>query len=100
MGDLTIGIPASDSAWPQRMATNQAAEYLRSVWGLPVQPKTMRNWRSAGRGPRCRYFGTQPIYDRPVLDDYAEHEALSDECPITRTRRNARIARERAAQSA
>jgi hypothetical protein len=95
----TAGTLATNSDWPQnKMPTDQAAAYLYKVHGLPVQPKTMRNWRAAGRGPRCRYFGTKPIYDRSELDDYAEN-ALSDESPITRARRSAKIDRERTAQT-
>jgi hypothetical protein len=80
--------------WPDRMLTEQASEYLKEKHGLPAEPKTLRNWRALGRGPKCRYFGTLPIYDRPVLDRWAEEDALADENPVARTRRLRRAARE------
>ncbi len=76
------------------MNTDQASSYLKEWHGLPVEPKTMRNWRAAGRGPPCKYLGITPIYDRPVLDDWAENEALTEENPISRTRRLAKEARD------
>lgn len=87
----------ADDGWPRRMRTDEAAAYLSKVHGLPTEPKTMRNWRAAGRGPECRYFGMVPIYDRPVLDSFAENDALQDESPVARTRRLARAVRQNAA---
>jgi hypothetical protein len=77
-------------AWPPRMRTGQAARYLTEVHGLPSQEKTLRNWRSTGRGPTCQYYGTLPLYDRPELDRWAENDALKPESPTGRTRRLAR----------
>ena len=65
-------------AWPARMQTNAAADYLQRVHGLPIKPKTLRNKRCERTGPRCRYFGSVPLYDRAALDDWAESEALAD----------------------
>jgi hypothetical protein len=87
----------ANTLWPDRMLTEQASEYLKEEHGLPAEPKTMRNWRALGRGPKCRYFGTLPLYDRPELDRFAKEDALSDESPVTRTRRLARAARREAA---
>jgi len=90
--DTLGGTTAAEAAWPKRLLTDLAARYLRERHGLPIQPKTLRNWRAAGRKPRCRYFGTTPIYDRAELDSFVE-EALKDECPTTRTRRLAKEAK-------
>lgn len=82
----------TDMAWPARMPTNTASLYLQEAHGIPAQPKTLRNWRSLGRGPKCRYFGTLPLYDRPELDRFAQEDALSDKSPIA----GRRVAREAA----
>lgn len=80
--------PQGNDARPRRMTTGQAACYLQQEHGLPVEPKTLRNWRATGRrGPTCRYLGTLPLYDTPELDRWAEHDALQEENPTRRTRR-------------
>ena len=74
--------------WPPRMRTDMAALYLSEVHGLPLEEKTLRNWRAAGRpGPVCRYLGSLPLYDRPELDRWATDDALSPVSPISRARR-------------
>ncbi len=80
---------APDPTYPPRMRSDKAASYLRDVHGLPVEDKTMRNWRAAGRGPTCRYLGIVPLYDRTELDRWADREALKEECPMRRNRRMA-----------
>jgi hypothetical protein len=73
--------------WPVRLRSHEAAKYLRDVHGLPFEPKTLRNWRAGGRrGPSCRYLGTLPLYDRAELDRWAQHDALTAECPTGRKR--------------
>ncbi len=44
--------------------TNQAADYLSVSGG------TLRNWRSAGAGPRYRTVGRVVRYHRDDLDDF------------------------------
>jgi len=77
------------ATWPPRMRTEQAASYLTQEHGLPVEEKTLRNWRAVGRGPSCRYLGAVPIYDRPELDRWADQDALKTESPMRRNRRAA-----------
>jgi hypothetical protein len=90
--------PVAAAPWPPRMRTEQAARYLTDEHGLPVEEKTLRNWRAGGRrGPTCRYLGTLPLYDRTELDRWAENDALQPESPTTRTRRLAREATQAAA---
>jgi hypothetical protein len=84
-------IPPVLRAWPQRMRTDEAAEYLREMHGLPLEGKTLRNWRASGRrGPTCKYLGALPLYERRELDRWSGEDALQDECPTARTRRIAR----------
>jgi hypothetical protein len=90
---LDVPSPPVEATWPRRMPTKQAAQYLKDEHGLPLDPKTLRNWRATGRrGPVCRYLGTLPLYDRTELDRWAEEDALQPECPTARTRRIARAA--------
>lgn len=77
------------NSWPPRMRTEQAASYLTQEHGLPVEEKTLRNWRAAGRGPSCRYLGALPLYDKSELDRWGEHDALKTESPMRRNRRAA-----------
>lgn len=91
-------LPEAAGIWPPRMRTDHAARYLTEVHGLPLEEKTLRNWRASGRrGPACRYLGTLPLYDRTELDRWAESDALQAECPTRRTRRIAREAANHAA---
>jgi hypothetical protein len=90
-------VRSDPSAWPTRLRTGQAASYLNEVHDLPIEGKTMRNWRATERGPACRYLGTLPLYDRTELDRWAEHDALQLESPI---RRNRRVAGKAANQAA
>jgi hypothetical protein len=84
--------PDPTNTWADRMRTEAASRYLKDKHGLPVEEKTLRNWRASDRGPRCRYLGTLPLYDRTELDRWAEEDALQPECPTRRTRRLARAA--------
>ncbi|HUC16337.1 MAG TPA: hypothetical protein VMA37_01455 [Acetobacteraceae bacterium] len=77
----------TQDAPPVRMRTEAAAEYLSSSHGLGLEAKTLRNWRAQGRGPRCRYLGIHPLYDRDELDRWAREEALTDTNPISAGRR-------------
>ena len=78
------------AVWPPRMRTGQATSYLVQEHGLPVEEKTLRNWRAAGRGPSCRYLGTLPLYDKTELDRWVEQDALKAESPMRRNRRAGR----------
>jgi hypothetical protein len=74
---------------PMRLDTAAAARYLREKHGIPVEEKTLRNRRTAGknRGPACRYFGIKPLYDVPELDRWAQEDALEPENPVRRNMR-------------
>lgn len=73
-----------------KLRENQTAEYLRDEHGIPIEPKTLRNWRASGKGPQCQYFGVTVLYDPDVLDRWATTEALTDKAP-RRTRRQKHI---------
>ena len=77
--------------WPKRMRSRQAAQYLREVHGIPSAEKTLRNKRCARLGPRCKYFGSVPLYERDDLDDWAENVALTDH-PANRRQRQQQAA--------
>jgi hypothetical protein len=79
----------------KRHDTDSAAQYLTNKLGIPVESKTLRNWRAGGKkGPTARYFGAKPLYDEPELDRWAEEEALTLVNPV---RRNMRLRAERRA---
>jgi hypothetical protein len=67
-----------------RMHSTLAARYLQEFHGLPLAEKTIRNWRSRGKGPRCKYLGVTAIYERSELDRWASEDALS---PVSRAGR-------------
>lgn len=57
--------------WPQRMRRATASEYLLAEHGVSLAPSTLAKLAVIGGGPAYRKDGKFPIYDRPVLDDYA-----------------------------
>jgi hypothetical protein len=77
----------TEQPWPRRMDTEQTARYLREVHGITIEKKTLENMRHAGRGPKFNYFGQKPLCDRPEADRYADEDALQDESPLSRRRR-------------
>lgn len=50
---------------------NAAADYLRTVWGIPCSPKTLAKWAVIGGGPVFRKAGRTPLYPEDGLDDWA-----------------------------
>jgi len=78
--DTTVAITTDTAVieWPKRLRTDLAAQYLHEVHGIPIGSKTLRNKRCTGVGPRVRYFGSIPLYDRDDLDSWAEGDALTD----------------------
>jgi hypothetical protein len=66
------------------MDTGTSARYLKEEKGLPIEAKTLTNFRAARKGPAVRYFGAKPLYDRVELDRWAEEEALQPISPLTR----------------
>ena len=92
--------PDTPNTPAERLRNDDAANYLKNKHGLPIEGKTLRNWRAQGRGPRCRYLGTVPLYDRGELDRWAHEEALTDTNPISvgrRMRRAQKLAEQAAA---
>jgi hypothetical protein len=74
---------------PMRLDTGAAASYLRDKHGIPIEEKTLRNRRAAGKGrsPACDYFGVKPLYDVAELDRWAQEDALEPENPVRRNMR-------------
>jgi hypothetical protein len=89
--------PDNPDSWPRLMDTANAAGYLSQVLGLVIEPQTLANYRTQGKGPHWRYFGQKPLVERTELDRWVAEEALSDESPL---RRRARERAERRAQRA
>jgi hypothetical protein len=58
----TLGLAADQGNAVQFMTTEEVA-----VW-LQVAPKTLRNWRSAGIGPRALKLHSVVRYDRDVVE--------------------------------
>ena len=70
----------------QRMRSPAAAAQLSQLLGLPIEPKTLSNWRAAGRGPRPEYFGLTPVYTVAELERWVEEDALKPEPNYPRRR--------------
>jgi hypothetical protein len=67
-------LPSIDSTsrhWPARMRRKQASEYLFEVHGVSLSPATLAKLAVVGGGPSYRKDGPFPLYDQPVLDNYA-----------------------------
>jgi hypothetical protein len=69
LSQSSIGITSRH--WPARMRRKQASEYLLEVHGVSLSTATLAKLAVIGGGPAYRKDGPFPIYDQPVLDDYA-----------------------------
>lgn len=58
--------PTHELTAGERMRESDAAAYIG------VAPKTLANWRSAGKGPRYCKLGRMIVYQRGDLDAYFE----------------------------
>lgn len=57
---------------PRRLVRrSDAAEYVRTAWGIPLSPKTMAKQAVVGGGPKFRKAGRVPLYDTGDLDNWA-----------------------------
>jgi hypothetical protein len=70
----------------QRLRNDAAAAFLSGLLGIDIQPKTLTNWRAAGKGPKWEYFGLIPVARKGELRRFAREEALQ---PQSTRRRNA-----------
>lgn len=64
--DLTIDTLGEPRPSARGMREREAAVYVG------VAPKTLANWRSAGKGPRFYKLGRMIVYRREDLDRYFE----------------------------
>jgi len=62
--DLTTETPGDPRPAARGMREREAAVYIG------VAPKTLANWRSAGKGPRFYKLGRMIVYRREDLDRY------------------------------
>jgi len=51
---------------------DQAAQYIRDVWGIPCSPTWLAKLAVVGGGPVFRKAGRFPIYSAADLDAWAE----------------------------
>lgn len=49
-----------------------AAQYVRSTWGIPCSPKWLAKLAVVGGGPVFRKAGRFPLYQTADLDEWAE----------------------------
>ena len=63
--------------FPKRLRTVAAAQYLEEAHGVSSKPKTIRNLRARGEGPRWEYFGNVP-YTRPEWVDAWVEQRMTD----------------------
>lgn len=69
MSQPSIG--TTSRKWPARMRRNTASEYLLEVHGVQLSTATLAKLAVIGGGPGFRCDGRFPIYDQPVLDEFA-----------------------------
>jgi hypothetical protein len=50
----------------------EAADYVKTEWGIPLSPRTMAKQAVVGGGPKFRKAGRVPLYDAPDLDEWAK----------------------------
>jgi hypothetical protein len=65
-------IDDNQTAWPINLRRKDAARYLSTVHGIPVQPGTLAQWFHKGSGgPPAYKAGRFPLYPRHKLDEWA-----------------------------
>ena len=64
-------IDTTSRHWPARMRRKMASDYLREVHGVSLSAATLAKLAVVGGGPSYRKDGPFPLYDQPVLDEYA-----------------------------
>ena len=69
MSQASIGI--TPRLWPTRMRRKLASEYLLAVHGITLSPSTLAKLASIGGGPYFEYDGRFPLYQPPILDEFA-----------------------------
>jgi hypothetical protein len=57
---------------PRFLRRADAAKYLREVWGIPCQPRSLAKIACiSSDGPEMHYAGRFPLYEPASLDAYA-----------------------------
>ena len=57
---------------PKYFRRQEAAQYVREVWGLPCQPSWLAKLAVVGGGPPFRKAGRTPLYAPDDLDRWVE----------------------------
>lgn len=70
MSQASIG--TTSRHWPARMGRKLASEYLREVYGIRLNPRTLAKMAVSGQGPAFYKDGPFVLHDRTEhLDVYA-----------------------------
>jgi hypothetical protein len=64
----------SPSAWPPLMDQRMASEFLSSVCGVRLAPKSLQKRRVVGGSPPFRKFGARVVYPRDLLKAWADEQ--------------------------
>lgn len=68
-----LTVQPKTETWPPKLRRAQAAQYLREMHGLPVQPSTLAKWFcTRSDGPPAFIAGRLPLYPREGLDEWAK----------------------------
>ena len=65
-------IDENQTSWPINLRRKDAARYLGTVHGIPIEPGTLAQWFYKGSdGPPAFKSGRFPLYPRALLDEWA-----------------------------
>jgi len=72
----------------KRLRRDEAAKYLRDIWGLPISTSWLAKAAVRGDGPEMQYFNDIPLSTPQQLDEWAKKK-LSPPVSSTAARRAA-----------
>ena len=58
--------------YERMLRRTEAAEHIRTAWGIPCSPKTLAKLAVVGGGPAFRKAGNTPLYSTEDLDAWAK----------------------------
>lgn len=63
--------PMREEDLPDLLTLAETAQYLR------MKPKTLRNWRSLGKGPKALHLGGRVVYRRDDVLAFRDNQAVA-----------------------
>ncbi|SRR5579884_2291758 len=63
--------PAKGKPSEPLLRREKAAKYVREVWGIPCEARTLAKLMTVGGGPLVRKAGRFPLYEKADLDAWA-----------------------------